>query len=403
MNRSRMTATVLAALSLFAAFPGAPFELAPAVAEAETTGPLFMENLGWGLPLKIDSVDSGPARLLFDGTPDEKDLPMARALERYSAEDARASEELLRDLRVRRADRRAVSFLESRVSYPAQKRARCTIHGKTFDTATGRALSFDDVFTDRVQLANEIAYRLSIIYPGRFPSSSLGNSEYDAFAEKVGRVMENDEFAWSLDPFGATFYFNPGTLTSDPCGDISTVTFCFAYTPYHFRPAYRSCPESFCMETEPGLPTVLCFDEQPDMPTEITIGPETAPGVVIRRNGTEFFDPGEVLNVRPVFVMTDDRRKYLYIDCSMAALNPMHELRVYDLCGDEIRRVECDSHFTMLATEPSDEKHRAWHVMTDPEDFVLTRTDTPFLEDFVHCRVGADGSPVIIGTLSARP
>ena len=410
MKKSRkILTTLVASLSLFGAFPGAPAVFPPAVAEAETTGPLFMENLGWGLPLKVSQTYSATSKrhfpgILFDGKADEKYLPIAGALEGYGVKESKAAKteslDIIKTLRVRRADSRVVSFLESCAAYGGGMRGRFGIYGKNYDTATGKELAFDDVFADREQLAREIAYRLSGLYPGRFPSDKLGSGEYDAFCEKVKRVMENNEFSWCLDPFGATFYFNPGSLTSDPYDDIYTATFCFAYTPYHFNPKYRSCPESFCMDVEPRLPTMLCFDESSDKLTEVTVN---AQGVVIRRNGEEFVDPGELEAVRPVFVMTRDRRKYLYADCETAAMQPKHELRVYDLNGDKIFRVECDSHFTMLASGPSEDIRRAWHAMTDPDGFTLTRTDTPFLEDYVECRVGENGAPLILGVETVRP
>ncbi len=414
MKKSKKLAVMLAAsLSLFGAFPGTPAFYPPAVAEAEATGPLFMENLGWGLPLRVFQSYSGPEwttvrrhfpGIMFKGEVGEKWLPIAGALEGYSVDESKVAEEegldVIKTIRVRRADSRAVSFVESCAAYGGGMRGRFGVYGRNYDTAMGKELSFDDVFVNREQLANEIAYRLGGLYPGRFPTDKLGSGDYDAFCEKVKRVMAGGEFSWSLDPFGATFYFNPGSLTSDPYDDIYSVTFCFAYTPYHFQTKYRSCPESFCMDVEPRLPTMLCFDESSDKLTEVAVHTK---GVVIRRNGEEFIDPGELEGIRPVFVMTRDRRKYLYADCATAAMHPQHELRVYDLNGDKIFRVECDSNFTMLATEPAEEVQRIWHVMTDPDGFTLTRTNTPFLQDYVDCKVGADGAPVVLGHASVRP
>ena len=148
------------------------------------------------------------------------------------------------------------------------------------------------------------------------------------------------------------------------------------------------------MDVEPRLPTMLCFDESSDKLTEVAVNTK---GVVIRRNGEEFIDPGELESIRPVFVMTRDRRKYLYADCETAAMNPKHELRVYDLNGEKIFRVACDSKLTFLASEPSEEIQRAWFAMTDPDSFLMARVDSPYLEDYVRCRVGEDGAPVILG------
>lgn len=405
MQKSKKFAAALAvSLSLFGAAP--PF-FAPAVAEAETTGPLFMENLGWGLPLRIFQSYSGPDRttirrhfqgISFKGEFEEKYLPIISALEGYSTGESKAADEegldVIKTIRVRRADSRVVSFVESCAAYGGGMRGRFGVYGRNYDTATGGVLTFDDVFENREQLANEIAYRLGGLYPGRFPTDSLKSGDYGAFCEKVKCVMANDEFSWSLDPFGATFYFNPGSLTSGSYDDIYTVTFCFAYTPYHFQPKYRSCPESFCMDVEPRLPTMLCFDESSDKPAEVAVNTK---GVVIWRNGEEFIDPGELEAIRPVFVMTRDRHKYLYADCETAGMNPKHELRVYDLNGDKIFRVACDSKLTFLASGPSEEIRREWFAMTDPDSFLMARVDSPYLDDYVRCRVGGDGAPVILG------
>ena len=296
MKRSkRLVAAIVASLSLFGT---APSFFAPAVAGAEATGPLFMENLGWGLPLRVYETYSGPEwmtikrhfpGIMFKGKVEEKYLPIIGALEGYSVDQSKFTEEdgpdIITKLRVRRADNRVVSFVESRACFTDGKHGRYGIFGINYDTATGSELAFDDVFVNREQLANEIAPRMSALYPGRFPADSLGSGEYDAFCEKVKRVMASGTFSWSLDPFGATFYFNPGSLTPESDDNIYTITFCFAYTPYHFQTKYRSCPESFCMDVEPRLPTMLCFDESSDKLTEVTVNTQ---GVVIRRNGEEF-------------------------------------------------------------------------------------------------------------------
>ena len=78
-------------------------------------------------------------------------------------------------------------------------------------------------------------------------------------------------------------------------------------------------------------------------------------------------------------------------------MHPRHELRVYDLNGDKISRVECDSKLTFLASEPSEEIRLAWFAMTDPDSFLMARVDSQFLDDYVRCRVGEDGAPVIMG------
>ena len=139
----RIVSALVASLSLFGTAPIAPSFFEPAVAEAETTGPLFMENLGWGLPLRVFQSYSGPESttirrhfpgILFKGEFEEKYLPIISALEGYSTDESKAAEEegldVIKTLRVRRADSRVVSFVESCAAYEGGMRGRFGVYGR---------------------------------------------------------------------------------------------------------------------------------------------------------------------------------------------------------------------------------------------------------------------------------
>ena len=81
----------------------------------------------------------------------------------------------------------------------------------------------------------------------------------------------------------------------------------------------------------------------------------------------------------------------------MTELENRHELRVYDLTNGDIRRVDCDSSFT-LRNELifAEEVPKDWFVMTDPENFKLNVTGVPLREAHRRCRVGANGAPEVI-------
>jgi len=82
---------------------------------------------------------------------------------------------------------------------------------------------------------------------------------------------------------------------------------------------------------------------------------------------------------------------------TMTELENRHELRVYDLTDGDVRRVDCDSRFTLrneLIFEESAPKE--WFVMTDPENFKLNVTGVPLHEAHRRCRVGADGAPEVV-------
>ena len=81
----------------------------------------------------------------------------------------------------------------------------------------------------------------------------------------------------------------------------------------------------------------------------------------------------------------------------MAELENRHELLVYDLTGDEIRRVGFDGNFTMKNEFIGDDSiPKEWFVMTDPENFKLNVTGVPLREAHRRCRIGANGAPEVI-------
>ena len=126
-----------------------------------------------------------------------------------------------------------------------------------------------------------------------------------------------------------------------------------------------------------------------------------------------FTDSVRSNGIHPVLVKMRDGRKYLYVDVliapapedyekgydaqTMTELENRHELRVYDLTDGAVRRVDCDSNFT-LRNELifAEEVPKDWFVMTDPENFKLNVTGVPLREAHRRCRVGANGAPEVI-------
>ncbi|MBQ9377657.1 MAG: hypothetical protein IJU05_07650 [Schwartzia sp.] len=435
MKAKTFAAALVASLSVFAAFPDAPTYLSPlravAHAEDEVPPPAIETDLGTPLPLRTYMVYSCPewqtvkkhfSGILIDG-PTESLLPLTVALEGYSVDESKFEEadlDIIKSLYVHRADSLAVSFAESNAAYGGGMRGRYAVFGRNFDTATGAPLTMDDVFTDRKMLANELAMLLNRNYP----EAPFYSHEQDVLADIVGRHLEQDVEYWTLDPCGATFYFPPGVLAADPHGPIFTATVLFDGFPALFRDKYRHAPDQWCMELEPRMPMRVMLGDSVLNTLEVAsdtnglhiircgAAAESRDGIIAREEAV-FTENVRLNGIHPVFVKMRDGRKYLYVDChlapdpadyekghdpqTMAELENRHELRVYDLTGSDIRRVECDSRFTMRNELIHDESApKDWFVMTDPEDFKLNVTGVPLKDAHRRCRVGADGAPEVI-------
>lgn len=428
-------AAMAASLSLFGVCPGAPAYFAPAVAHAEdeVPTPVIETDLGTPLPLLTHMVYSCPewatekrhfSGIVIDGPEAGNYRPLATAFEGYNVEASAVGDEegpdVIESLYVHRADSLAVSFAESMAAYGGGMRGRFAVVGKNYDAATGAELTWDDVFASRNIVANEVAIVLSRNYVGEpFVTRNVQD-----LAARVKAIMEEGGCSWTLDPCGATFYFNMLSLSDDPYAPIYTASLTFDVNGFCFREKYRHAPEQWCMEIEPRTPMRVFLGDSLLNTIEVK---GDVNGIHIIRGGaaatgsdglrdkeeTVFTDPVRSNGIHPVLVKMRDGRKYLYVDSliaptpedyekgydakTMAELENRHELRVYDLTGGEIRRVECSSDFTLrneLIFEESTPKE--WFVMTDPENFRLNVTGVPLREAHRRCRVGADGAPEIV-------
>ena len=428
-------AAIAASLSFFAACPDAPTYLAPfravAHAEDEVPPPVIEADLGTPIPLRTYMVYSCPewqkvkkhfSGILIDG-PSQNYLPLAVALEGYSTNESKFEEndmDIIKSLYVHRADNLVVSFAESHAAYGGGMRGRYAVLGRNYDTATGAELTWDDVFVSKNIVANEVAMMLKRNYA----NAPFAAGNVPELKEKVKTLMDEGRCSWTLDPCGATFYFNMFSLSDDPYAPIYTVSLTFDVNGFCFRDKYRLSNEQWCMEIEPRTQMRVALGGTVFSTLEVR---GDAEGIHIIQGGaattardgikdkaeTVFTDPVRTNGIHPVLVKMRDGRKYLYVDSliaptpedyekgydakTMTELENRHELLVYDMNGDTPRRVECDGNFTMKNEFIHEESTpKEWFVMTNPEDFKLNVTGVPLREAHRRCRVGADGAPEVI-------
>ena len=436
MIKFKPFATAIAAsFSLFGVCPDAPAYFVPAVAHAEdeVPPPVIETDLGTPLPIRTHMVYSCPewatekrhfSGIVIDGPEAENYRPLAIAFEGYNVEASAVGDEegpdVIESLYVHRADSLAVSFAESQAAYGGGMRGRFAVIGRNYDAATGAELTWEDVFVSRNIVANEVAIVLSRNYVGEpFVTRNVQD-----LAAKVKAIMEEGGCSWTLDPCGATFYFNMLSLSDDPYAPIYTASLTFDVNGFCFKEKYRHAPAQWCMEIEPRTPMRVFLGDSLLNTIEVK---GDVDGIHIIRGGaaatghdglrdkeeTVFTDSVRSNGIHPVLVKMRDGRKYLYVDTliaptpedyekgydaqKMTELENRHELRVYDLTGGEIHRVECSSDFTLrneLIFEESTPKE--WFVMTDPENFKLNVTGVSLQEAHRRCRVGADGAPEVI-------
>ena len=443
MMKMKAAAAVLAAFSLCAApvpFPSAAPILPPAVCEAasyidESIRPIQV-NVHTHCTVDRDKdgelLRTSVTRVSFVGSETgEIDKALGAALWKYNDEEEQRAQsarekmlgiaktdraerraassnffpayENINDIFVRRADTLAVSLLESRQSYEGGAHGMYGVVGRNFDAKTGRELTLDDVFTDMNELAGAIAAQLRRDYP----SASFMESGGVGMAETVEQLVKDGALIWTLDPCGASFYFNPYLIGSYSEG-IFTATILFDERPDLFRATYRRAPKSYCMELRPWLPVRTTFADGSGRAVNVKT---TDGGVQIILGGAILDELGEMYDLRPVLVSLADGRRYLYVD-GLAAGQAWERTRIYDLNGDApvrvpmaqqmARRGDIDEDFAEAERGPikiDENRDKSFYTMADPERFSMTFMDEATGKAcLAECRVGEDGTPEITWT-----
>ena len=324
-----------------------------------------------------------------------------RAERRAAGANSFPAHENITDIFVRRADTLALSLLECSQSYEGGVHGMYGVVGRNFDAKSGRELTLDDVFTDRNELAGAIAAQLRRDYP----SASFMESGGVGMAEMVEQLVKDGVLIWTLDPCGASFYFNPYIIGSYAEG-IFTATILFDEYPALFAEKYRRAPKSYCMELRPWLPVRTTFADGSGRAVNVKT---TDGGVRIIMGGAILDDWGETYGLRPVLVSLADGRRYLYVD-GVDAGRAWETTRVFDLSGNApvrvpmnrrmTRRGDVDEDFAEAERGPikiDENRDKVFYIMADPEHFSMSLLDEETGKaGLAECRIGADGTPEIV-------
>ena len=303
----------------------------------------------------------------------------------------------MNDVFIRRADTLAVSILESSYNYEGGVHGMSGVSGKNFDSKTGQELSLSDVCSDLPTLAGVIKEQLCREYPD---ASFVANG-----AEEVDHLMGDGNIAWTLDPTGVSFYFNPYQIGSYSEGMFAT-TVLFDEHPELFVEKYCRAPKAYCMELRMWLPVRASFANGESAQVKVF---SSDGGQRISLNGVILDDWGETRDDRPVLVSLADGRRYLYVD-GVGAGDAWERTAIYDINGDKPVRVPMKQQFTRRSNVAEDfteaergpiqideKRDKGFSIMADPENFYMTRlNESTGKAELCQCRVGADGTPEVL-------
>jgi hypothetical protein len=290
-----------------------------------------------------------------------------------------------------------VSLLEYSVNYEGGVHGMSGVRGRNFDSKTGRELALPDICPDLSKLAEVIRAQLCREYPN---ASFVANG-----AETVNLLMGAGNIAWTLDPTGVSFYFNPYLIGSYSEGIFST-TVLFDEHPELFVETYCRAPKAYCMELRPYIPARASFANGDVAQVRVF---SSDGGQRISLNGVVLDDWGETYDQRPVLVSLADGRRYLYVD-GIGAGDAWERTTIYDVNGNQpvlvpmqqqfTRRADVDEDFAEAERGPimiDEKRDKGFAVMADPEDFYMTRlNESTGKAELCQCRVGADGTPEVL-------
>ena len=158
-------------------------------------------------------------------------------------EDA-VSFELYGEMRslIRRADAQAVSFVNAWSEYAGGVHESYGYAAYNFDTSTGAEITLESVLTDagKASLNACLGAELDALYPDIAPGYMLVD-------------YQPDDYAFTIEPDGVTFWFNPYQIASFADG-LLTVKLYFDRDADVLNDAYKGTSEAWFVELGDGIP-----------------------------------------------------------------------------------------------------------------------------------------------------
>jgi len=297
--------------------------------------------------------------------------------------------EIIESAFIKRADYSVTSILYYSYSYLGAIHGMYEYYGKNYDSATGKELSISDVVNDQSQLYSLISQQLDRFYP------HLHTRDANSIEELM---KEGENFSWTLDYNGITFYFPPYLLGSFAAG-APTVTLSNTEFPDLVKEVYKTIPEAFIIPIAYSVPVYydLTGDGKVDeIMFEMTLANEVMKnGIIIRVNGNEYTEKFYGYDGEAYIVHTKSGNNYLLTVLSNEIAHP--EIYCYDISGD-INKID-NIPFGPVVT--FDSGVSVFEMMYDPYNMILEQTTHAFssVKGSKKFRLTEDGKFVTDDTL----
>ncbi|MDO4531444.1 MAG: DUF3298 domain-containing protein, partial [Bacillota bacterium] len=271
---------------------------------------------------------------------------------------------------IQRADDRILSIREDFDEYYGGVHGMYGTIGYVFDTKTGKQLTLGDVLLETDSISALLAEKLEAKYA----------EELEGFHDSILETMKGyalEDYKWTLDYEGITFYFDPYELASYAAG-LLTITLPYGEYPELFPAELTEQPKNGYIKGVPLWNTMELdlnpADEKTDTVSVIaaSIGEYGEKQIEITRNEAHYVDEESFGYRFASFLMYQEGGYYLVV--KGVAENEYPTLYVYDLNGETIRRIGCyeGTGFPYPDMETEDEQYGLHEVIHDPAQLTLS-------------------------------
>lgn len=290
---------------------------------------------------------------------------------------------------MQRADNHMVSFLESVHQYTGGVHPDYFVHGRNYITTTGAEAALSDVLTDTAELRSILEKKLSEKYTD-VPFFDL---------KTLLEQYEDEDFSWTMDYQGITFWFSPYELAAYVFGTLSAKIWFDEY-PELFKEVYTKAPKQYVLPLPIGFETE--FDLKGDGQKDTIYAEKRLDDygsyymLSLTVNGNTGVDEMNYAYDYDLYLVHKENKNYLYSDS--VSDNDYHMFCTWDLNGKAPVLVH-EMYGTGVFSEYIEEGYETGTVYTqgicDPESFCLAkRLEVLGTRDGIaQYRVGEDGAP----------
>lgn len=272
---------------------------------------------------------------------------------------------------IQRADNHIVSFLENSYKHTGGVHPDHFVNGVNFDIYTGNKVVLKDVLTDTEKLPDILEKKITEKYTEvAFPDLKDKLSKY-----------KTDDFTWTIDYQGMTFWFSPYEIASYPVGTLS-VKIWFEEFLDMFNKEYLVAPENYVITLPVGFDIefdLVANDGEKDIVcAEKTLDRYGSYNMLtVTVNGKTFTDEVNYAYDFDVYLAHMGDKNYIYSDSFSD--NDYHMFCTWDINGNSPKMIQ-ELHGTEIDYEYIEEGHETGTVykgvFNNPDNFNLeTRFD----------------------------